>query len=332
MRTFAMSLAAHPCADECSDRPHGRCRAPRERSTGARTTCASPDWGKAGTPYRRIAAASLCGRDREAGRRAADVVTSATASSTTSARTSSPRTASASGDSSGASSSTTRSGCARTRPASRCRSRSTPTDPLEAFRNDFGAIAFAPHARRARERARPSPRQQINTVSSYIDGSTVYGDDAARLEWLRDGPSTATWRTTAPRCCCRTGYCRAATPAATPPPRRRWRSTGRLLAAPADAMVAGDVRANENVALTATQTLFAREHNRIVDALPTRLPEEEQVPDRPAGRRRGAAVHHLPASSCPRSASTWRRTAATTRAWTRRCRTSSRPSATARTA
>ena len=45
---------------------------------------------------------------------------------------------------------------------------------------------------------------------------------------------------------------------------------GALGATPQKAMVAGDVRANENIALTATQTLFAREHNRIVDALPRR--------------------------------------------------------------
>ena len=37
------------------------------------------------------------------------------------------------------------------------------------------------------------------------------------------------------------------------------------------AVVGGDVRANENMALTATHTLFAREHNRIVDALPATL-------------------------------------------------------------
>ena len=36
------------------------------------------------------------------------------------------------------------------------------------------------------------------------------------------------------------------------------------------------MRANENIALTATHTLFAREHNRIVDALPAALPEEQK--------------------------------------------------------
>jgi hypothetical protein len=52
---------------------------------------------------------------------------------------------------------------------------------------------------------------------------------------------------------------------------------GRLLAQPARAMVAGDVRANENIALAATHTLFAREHNRVVDALAGRgLSEEDK--------------------------------------------------------
>jgi hypothetical protein len=39
-------------------------------------------------------------------------------------------------------------------------------------------------------------------------------------------------------------------------------------------VVAGDVRANENIALTAMHTLFAREHNRIVASLPRSLPEQ----------------------------------------------------------
>jgi len=51
---------------------------------------------------------------------------------------------------------------------------------------------------------------------------------------------------------------------------------GRLMGAPHTAMVAGDVRANENLALTAVHTLFAREHNRIVRALPDTLTEEQK--------------------------------------------------------
>jgi hypothetical protein len=46
---------------------------------------------------------------------------------------------------------------------------------------------------------------------------------------------------------------------------------GALTGHPAGAVVAGDVRANENIALTAIHTLFAREHNRIVAALPRSL-------------------------------------------------------------
>src|SRR5262249_35061652 len=49
---------------------------------------------------------------------------------------------------------------------------------------------------------------------------------------------------------------------------------GALAGSPTRAMVAGDSRANENIALTAIQTLFAREHDRIVGLLPRALSNE----------------------------------------------------------
>ena len=49
---------------------------------------------------------------------------------------------------------------------------------------------------------------------------------------------------------------------------------GALMFDPDSAFIAGDMRANENLGLTAVQTLFAREHNRIVAELPDDLPEE----------------------------------------------------------
>jgi hypothetical protein len=150
-----------------------------------------------------------------------------------------------------------------------------PADPLEAFRDDFGSIAFS------RTPAAPgtgvtSPREQVNTVSAYIDGSAVYGDDATRLEWLRSGPVDGSLEDNGARLLLPGGLLPrgdARGDSADAPPMSL---SGRLLASPANAMVAGDVRANENIALAATQTLFAREHNRIVDALPNALSEEEK--------------------------------------------------------
>jgi hypothetical protein len=149
----------------------------------------------------------------------------------------------------------------------------TAGDPLEQFQNDFGAIGFS------RTPAAPGTgvrtvRQQINTESSYIDAAGVYGNDANRLEWLREGPVDGRMANNGARLLLQNGLL----------PRRDARGNagaapamdlmGALVATPDRAMVAGDVRANENIALTATQTLFAREHNRIVDQLPRSLPEE----------------------------------------------------------
>jgi hypothetical protein len=146
-------------------------------------------------------------------------------------------------------------------------------DRLEEFTNTLGVIPFT------RTPAAPgtgvaSPRQQINTVSTYIDASSVYGDFPDRLEWLREGSVNKRLSDNSARLLLPGGYLPrrdARGNAATAP---EMALMGRLVATPAKAAVAGDVRANENIALTATHTLFAREHNRIVNALPRFLSDE----------------------------------------------------------
>jgi hypothetical protein len=149
-----------------------------------------------------------------------------------------------------------------------------PTDPLEAFRNDAGTIEFD------RSPAAPgtgvtSPREQINTVSSYLDGWAIYGGTARRLDWLRAGPLDGDpTNNDAHLLASGDGYLPRATARGDPATAPEMQFMGQLQASPQRAVIAGDVRANENIALTAVHTLFLREHNRIVDALPSDLPEQ----------------------------------------------------------
>jgi hypothetical protein len=148
-------------------------------------------------------------------------------------------------------------------------------DPLEEFANTSGEIPFT-RSYAAADTGVTSPRQQRNTVSSYIDAWTVYGGSEARLEWLRAGPVDGDMSNNSALLLLPDGQL----------PRRDARGDagnaplmdldGRLRAQPNGAAVAGDVRANENIALLAIHTLFAREHNRIVSLLPSSLTEEEK--------------------------------------------------------
>ncbi len=148
------------------------------------------------------------------------------------------------------------------------------TDPLEQFENDTGVIASTRSAA-APDTGVTSPREQINTSSSYIDGFAVYGGTDERLDWLRVGPldgdpsnNAAALLTT------EDGYLPTlfARGDASLAPAMDLFGTQRL--DPTAAVVAGDQRANENLGLTAVQTLFVREHNRIVSLLPDDMPEE----------------------------------------------------------
>src|SRR5262249_55566047 len=60
------------------------------------------------------------------------------------------------------------------------------TDPIETFTDTMGVIPFQ-RAKAAAGTGVNNARQQINTVSSYIDGWAVYGGTNARLDFLRNG-------------------------------------------------------------------------------------------------------------------------------------------------
>ncbi len=101
-----------------------------------------------------------------------------------------------------------------------------------------------------------NPRNQINEITAYVDASQVYGSDAARAAALRANDGSG----------------------------RLAISAGNLLPFNVDGLanaeaearpeapdptffLAGDVRANEQVGLTAMHTLFVREHNRLADLI-----------------------------------------------------------------
>jgi len=149
------------------------------------------------------------------------------------------------------------------------------SDPLEQFTNTLGSIPFTRDLV-ANGTGSTNARQQVNTENSYIDAEVVYGTDNTRLEWLREGSVDGNVTNNGARLNLPNNYLPrrdARGNAATAP---AMAADGRLLANPNSGRVAGDVRANENIALTATQTLFAREHNRIVSLLPSSLSEEDK--------------------------------------------------------
>ena len=96
-----------------------------------------------------------------------------------------------------------------------------------------------------------NPAQQINEITAWVDGSQVYGSDQLTADSLREFVG------------------------------------GRLLISddgllPTDEegnLLAGDIRAAENLALTSMHALFVREHNRLADTIAADNPElsDEEV-------------------------------------------------------
>ncbi len=109
-----------------------------------------------------------------------------------------------------------------------------------------------------------APRQQVNSNTSFIDGSQIYGSTAARAAALRTfqgGRLKTSDGNLLPRNTL--GLPNQIPPGSEPP----------------DFFVAGDIRANENVQLTALHTLFVREHNRWANRIAATRPgwSDEQI-------------------------------------------------------
>ncbi|MFT5523984.1 MAG: peroxidase, partial [Pirellulaceae bacterium] len=99
---------------------------------------------------------------------------------------------------------------------------------------------------------RPDWREQINSITSFIDASNVYGSDQARADALRtfaDGKLKTTSNGLLPDF--NTGGFANDDPI----------GMGTSL------FLLGDARGNEQTGLTATHSLFIREHNRLADLL-----------------------------------------------------------------
>jgi hypothetical protein len=149
------------------------------------------------------------------------------------------------------------------------------TDPVEGFTNTLGYMPFSRSAP-ARGTGVKNPRQQVNTVSSYIDAWAVYGGTEERLDWMRVGPVDGDMRNNSGYLLLPDGQLPRRDSRGDPATAPAMAVDGRLSGQPNRAAVAGDVRANENIALQATHTLLAREHNRIVSRLPNWLTGEQK--------------------------------------------------------
>lgn len=122
-----------------------------------------------------------------------------------------------------------------------------------------------------------NPRQQVNEITAWIDASMVYGSNEVRASALRMNDGTG----------------------------RMKMSPGRLLpfntaglpnagGTHESLFLAGDVRANEQVALTALHTLFVREHNRLTKKIRNRSPELDGESVYQIARRIvGAQIQHI---------------------------------------
>ena len=108
-------------------------------------------------------------------------------------------------------------------------------------------------------------REQLNAITSYIDGSQIYGSTTEMADRLREyderGIPTGYLKMGA-----QTSFGKKLLPFDTSPNSEIDCSTG-IHKNRSNCFLAGDIRVNEQVGLSSMHTLFFREHNRVVDVL-----------------------------------------------------------------
>ena len=100
-----------------------------------------------------------------------------------------------------------------------------------------------------------TPREQINQVTAFIDGSMVYGSDQARNDFIRDLAAN-------------NGKLKLDSNGLLPL-NTAGLPNGNGPNPPNTMFLAGDVRVNEQAGLTVLHTLLVREHNWLVDQIPS---------------------------------------------------------------
>lgn len=112
-----------------------------------------------------------------------------------------------------------------------------------------------------------NPRTHVNAITAFVDGSSIYGSDEFRANWLRsfeNGKLKTSEGNLLPFNTVTGNFNDPIDPTA--PFMADDLGSGRKM------FVAGDIRANENVLLISFHTLFVREHNRLCDELVEKFP------------------------------------------------------------
>jgi peroxidase len=97
-----------------------------------------------------------------------------------------------------------------------------------------------------------TPREQINSVTSFVDGSMVYGSDGIRAAALRTFSG---------------GHLKMDAAGLMPMNTTGLPNANDIGLTPTDLFLGGDVRSNEQLGLTSMHTIFVREHNRLADII-----------------------------------------------------------------